>query len=151
MDPLSVTASIIAVLQVTTSILSICYAAKRATRELPYIVAEVTSLRDVLQAIEQLAQKADSGDQAATNHLPTLRALCQHDGPLQQCLSELQSLERRLAPNRYRPSIWKNVFVQGFRQMQQNNDTLKILERIRRLRGTLVLSLAVDNACVESR
>src|SRR4051812_37107993 len=97
MDPLSITASIIAVLQAANAIISFCYDFANAVRDKPTaltkVVDEITQLRNVLEAIRNLAEKAErvkpKGEQGKSAQLPTLRLLCQLGGPLELCLHEL--------------------------------------------------------------
>jgi hypothetical protein len=57
MDPLSVTASIIAVLQATSAVLSICYDYRCAIKHSPWglerAVDEIRDLRNVLESLKQ--------------------------------------------------------------------------------------------------
>src|SRR5438552_12640305 len=101
MDPLSITASIITVLQATNAVISICYdysaAVNNFSWELPRVTGEVKSLRNVLETLEQLAKKAESADPAAEPQLPALKLLCESDaGPLAICFVELEALEKKL-------------------------------------------------------
>ena len=103
MDPLSITASIVALIGATQKVLSICknYAAavKGADWELTRIIEEVESLRGVLQGLERLAKQAKDADPAAMSQLPQLICLCDpKTGTLASCLSELESLEQKLIP-----------------------------------------------------
>jgi hypothetical protein len=102
MDPLSVTASIITVLQAANAVVSICYdyscAVKNASWELPRIIDEVKSLRNLLETLQQLATRAESADPAAKSRLPTLKLLCEPEGPLPICLTKLEALGRKLTP-----------------------------------------------------
>lgn len=102
MYTLSITASIITVLQAANAVISVCYdyssAVKNSSWELPRVTEEVKSLRNVLETLEQLA-KADSTDSAAETQLLTLKLLCEPDvGPLATCLVELEALQKKLAP-----------------------------------------------------
>ena len=57
-DPLSVAASIIAVIQITSSVVSICYdyrsGTKHASKEMEQLTDEVISMRDVLERLLML-------------------------------------------------------------------------------------------------
>jgi hypothetical protein len=80
MDPLSVTASIIAVLQATSVVVSICYdyssALKGSSWELLKVIDEVRDLRNVLETLERLARQEESSNSAKAR-LPSLRLLCE--------------------------------------------------------------------------
>ena len=72
MDPLSITASVIAVLQLTNSVMSICSNYRSTVKNAPNSLRrtiELTSLRDVLERL--VAQNAESGDSSGSSRLPT--------------------------------------------------------------------------------
>src|SRR5271155_4583978 len=98
MDPLSIIASVIAVLQLTNTLVSICLnhrsKAEKASRIIR-IMEELTSLRSVL---ERLVEVAENADESGPSHLPALKALCKPDGPLVKCEAELLTLEKKLKP-----------------------------------------------------
>ena len=103
MDPLSITGSIVTLIGATHKVISICQnykaAIKGAEWELPRIIEEVESLRGVLQGLERLAKQAENADPAAMSQLPQLSRLCDpKTGIFALCLSELQTLERKLIP-----------------------------------------------------
>ena len=153
MDPLSITTSIIAVLQATNAVISVCYdystAVKDSSWELPRVTEEVKSLRNVLEALEQLAKKAESADQSAKTQLPTLRLLCEPDvGPLVMCLAEMEALEKKLTPPSWsgRVGSKRRALVQALSWPLREGDTKKILENIGRFKVTLNLAMTVDQA-----
>lgn len=103
MDALSIATGIITLIDATHKVISICQnykaAVKGADWELPRIIEEVESLRGVLQCLERLAKQAKTGDPAAMSQLPQLSGLCDpKTGTFALCLSELQTLERKLIP-----------------------------------------------------
>lgn len=98
MDPLSITASIIAVLQATTAVLSVCYDYRSAIKHRPWGLAkaieEVRDLRNVLESLERISTKSDDG---SDSRLVNLRLLCKKEtGPLQGCVAELHQLEKKI-------------------------------------------------------
>ena len=110
MDPPSVTASIIAVLQAANTIISICcdYSAamKGASWELPKVTKEVRSMRDVLELLAALAKRAESPDPSAESRLPALLRMCNSDeGPLAMCKAELESLKTNLELPKWAGSV----------------------------------------------
>lgn len=66
-DPLSITAGIIAVLQVTSKVVSLCYdyrcGVKNGSNKMKQLIDEVASLRDVLESALRLAD----GDETKLN------------------------------------------------------------------------------------
>ncbi len=101
MDPLGITVSIIALLQTTNSIISVCHDIKAALKEEPWsltrIMDEVKALRTVLETLERLASSLDDNSMDSKRK-PVLEILCQPEkGPLAICLRELTSLEEKIA------------------------------------------------------
>ena len=94
MDPLSITAGIIAVLEVAGKVLLICYeyrfAVKNAPKELLRISEKVKSLRSVLETLEPLASQLESADSIAQAQMPALKI------SLAMCRDELSALEKKL-------------------------------------------------------
>src|ERR1700735_5751195 len=103
MEPLSVAASIIAVLQAANAVISICYDIRAAVKGAPWalsrIINSISELRLVLSRLEQVANEAElNSDPISAAKLPTLQALCQDGGALKNCFEELTVLEQSLAP-----------------------------------------------------
>jgi hypothetical protein len=154
MDPLSVTASIIAVLQATNAVVSVCYdyssAVKGSSWELPRVIEEVKSLRGVLETLEPLARKAESGaDPINKTRLPTLKLLCEPEkGQLAECLKELKTLKEKLAPPSWsgQEGSKRSALIQALRWPLKEGDTKKTLENIGRFKATLNLAIAADEA-----
>src|SRR5215471_14142708 len=99
MDPLSITASIVNVLQAINTVISICYdyraTIKDCPRRLTRVMEEIKDLRNVLESLEKLAAKAEMEEDATENaRLPALKLLCQVDqGTLDVCLKNLEFLK----------------------------------------------------------
>jgi hypothetical protein len=150
MDPLSITASIVTVLQATYAVASICYdyscAAKNSPWELTRVTEEVKMLRNVLEVLEQLATKAKNADPTAQSSLPALALLCEHDGPLSMCLAELEALKRKLAPPGWSGQVGskRSAFMQALGWPLKEGDVKKTLRDIERLRDILNLALSTD-------
>ena len=150
MDPLSITASIVALVGATKTVLSICYnyraAVKGADWELFRIIEEVESLRGVLQGLERLAKQAKDADPAAVSQLPQLTRLCDpKTGTLALCFLELQTLERKLIP----PG-WTEGSDSKFRKLIQalgwplrKAFVKETLENLERLKASLDLDIVM--------
>lgn len=149
MDPLSGLASLIAVIQLTGAIASICYdyrsGVKNAPKDVLDIINEVDSLRDVLKSLESVIEKelreADSGD---ISQLSTTELLMKTNGPLTDCKAELINLRAKLQPQ------------DGWRALGQllvwplkKNEVNKTLLRMERFKAALSLALSVDQTYVE--
>jgi hypothetical protein len=151
MDPLSISAGIISVLQATNAVVSVCYnyssAVTNSSWELPRVLEEVKSLRNVLETLEPLA-RAENADPAAQSQLPMLKLLCEPEGTLAMCLVELEALEKKLAPPKWsrQAGSKRRAFIQTLRWPLKEEDTRKTLENIERLKATLHLAMTADQA-----
>ncbi|KAL8765077.1 MAG: hypothetical protein Q9209_007738 [Squamulea sp. 1 TL-2023] len=149
-EALGLTAGIIAVLQITQSVLSVCYdysaALKGASWELTKAKDELEGLRSVLQALEPLMREAEVTDPADNPKMPTLEALCRPGSVLQTCAAEMQQLEKKLKVPGWSEHLGpkRKAFLQSLRWPLQEGETRKTLERIARFRDTLGLALDVD-------
>ena len=96
MDPFSLTLATITLLQTATSIVQICYdyrmGLENTPKDLARLTKEVISLRDVLQNLVELSEKAESAatsdgaggiDANALSHLPTLKHPLRPNGPFE--------------------------------------------------------------------
>ncbi|KAF5857290.1 hypothetical protein ETB97_005974 [Aspergillus alliaceus] len=131
MDPLSFTASLIAVLQATNVVLSICYSYASTTK--PWgLCDEVRNLGGVLERLLSLARQ---------DELPSLRVLCQPGGPLEKTREFLEELECRLAPG---DSSRRRAFASALSWPLREAETRRAMEDIGRLKSTLSLALDAD-------
>jgi hypothetical protein len=94
MDPLGAAASVIAVVQISAQVFSLCQIyyveVKSAREDIRRLRDEVTSLLDVLANIKDLTNAPGSAK------LSILELLNQPDGLIQQCLIELEGLATKL-------------------------------------------------------
>lgn len=69
MDPLSLTGTLIAVLQITTSVISVCYdyraGVASASRDVIRITDSLNALKDSLDALLRLVETSRSGEDRA--------------------------------------------------------------------------------------
>ena len=151
MDPLGVTASIIAVLQAANTIISICCnysaAVKGASWELPKVTKEVQGLRDVLEILASLAKRSENADPSADTRLPALRLLCEPDaGPLAMCKAELESLKTKLEPPKWTgPATSKRTALMlTLSWPLKEGETKKMLQNMERYKTTLSMALEID-------
>jgi hypothetical protein len=145
-EAFGVAAGVIAVVQVTKSILAICNESKNALRdalwELPRIKKEMEDLLSVLQPLEQLAKSAEPCNSA---QLPNLSLLCGRDGLLEACLNEIKRLEEKLKSDSTKKSgLKRKALVQSLRKPSKEDETDIALETISRYKATLHLALTAD-------
>ena len=135
MDPLSITASIIALLEATSTVISLCSKYPKAASTASRIVEETKSLCNVLELLKKLAKKADKSQFVA------LRLLHEPDGGLLAlCLVQLKTLERKLAPSSSKKSRLRQVVLWPLTE-KDTNETLQTIERIK---ATLTLAITSD-------
>ncbi len=140
-DPLSMVGSLIAVVQLTGKIISICYdyrsAFKSANRDLARTIDEITGLRDVLEQLLKLVDYKDIDDRWK---VPTVRSLAKPDGILATCKSELVRIEKKIEPAKTK---WTAI-GQALTWPLKEGEISKDLDAISRTKSTLSLSLLVD-------
>lgn len=144
-DPLSTLASLIAIVQLSSKIVSVCYeyrsTAKKASKQQKQLTDEVKSLRDALEGLISLADREDSSGAAC---LPMLDALSRENGPFEEVKWELQSLEAKLLP----ASGWKAV-SNVLKWPLAEPEVTKSLARLNRLKTAVLLALTTDQTYVD--
>ena len=149
-EGLALAASVIAVVQITNSVISVCYdysaAATGASWELPRLMSELESLRSVLQRLESIAKQAELPRAMHNSKAPTFKELCKPNGPLQLCSDEVKSLEAALKTPDWATGFGpkRKALVQALRWPLKAKDTEKALKQISRLREILSFALTAD-------
>ncbi|KAL9119964.1 MAG: hypothetical protein Q9187_003483 [Circinaria calcarea] len=155
MDPLSITASIITVLQATNVVISICYdyssSVKQSNWQLPKVIEELKNLRNVLETLEPLARTAESTNPGPESRLPTLKLLCSPDtgrGLLFDCLEELNILKDKLSPPSWAgpDGSKRRTLVLAIGWPLKEGETKKALDNLESYKATLALAITVDQA-----
>ena len=140
MDPLSVTASIIAVIQISGGVVSICYnyrkAVKGAAKEAAKITDEVKSLQDILERLLKIAEREVA---RGSTRLQALQALAEPNGALSQCQAELSALQIKLEPSQKVRMAWK-----ALKWPLTEGSVKKAIENISRLKATLIVAMVTD-------
>ncbi|KAI9807286.1 MAG: hypothetical protein M1833_000029 [Piccolia ochrophora] len=93
-EPLSITASIIALLQLTSKVVKYLNNASSASKDSSRILIELGSVNGYLLILEDLVGRADGGETS----LCTVRSLGVPYGPLAQFKSTLERLAKHLEP-----------------------------------------------------
>lgn len=135
MDPFSIAASVIAVLQLSGKISSLCfdlYTSFGARKELGQIIDEVESLRGILQKLARIPIDESSYAQVcADSSLSKSIADC-HD-ELKTLESELENIRTSRVPGL--GSTW----------LRKEKEVARRLERLSRVKHTLQLCLTTDH------
>ena len=100
MDGLSGAASVIAVIDISTKIASLCYqysvAVKDAKDDIERVRRKVSNITHILEKIKQLLDSQDKTRLSATQGLLD---------SVEQCLDELETLDMKLEPGKTRKTI----------------------------------------------
>ena len=134
MDPLSISASIIALMQLSSTVIGYLSDVKSSNKEQQKIRLEICNILPMLSILQDQAQQAENGDEWSS----TLRSLSAADGPIQQFQKALERLEHKLAPVRGVKKLGK-AFIWPFEKAEIQS----ILSTIERQK--LLFSLARQN------
>jgi len=139
MDPLSITGTLIAVVQITTSVISICYdyrsGVASASRDVVQITESLNSLKEVLESLLRLIETTKAGE------LSTVELLARDGGTLQSCQAELERLRGKLEPEKGWRKL-RNSLVWPLKEGEMR----RALEALERWKSTMQLALSVDQA-----
>jgi len=143
MDPLSITASIIATIQLTGKVTSILWGLRSAVQgakgDIARIIGDVNSLRTILEALVNLVETVD---REAPSFLSTWRILSAPDGPIQKCQAELKALEALL---QFTDKHGLKHFTKPFQWFVKKDDANRRLEALAKIKSTLQLALTTDH------
>jgi hypothetical protein len=144
MDPLSVTASVIAVIQLTGSVISAVYNYRKGVKNAPEdaakIIQDLTGLSHILERLLQMIENERSTKVA---RLASLEGLVSPNGPLQLCQETLSTLNAKLQPE----NGWRAVKQSLMWPLKQ--DYIKnTLDQIATAKETIGLALTVDHMWV---
>jgi hypothetical protein len=144
MDPLSITASAIAIVQLSGAIINTCYnyrnGVKSASKDACRIINELNSLRTV---IEDLFQLLEDEHETKSIRESTLSKLSRRDGALTNCEAVLRELSKKLEPK----AGWRATKAAILWPLRES-DMRKVLQEIDRAKSTIQLALDVDQRFV---
>lgn len=153
MDPLSVTVSVIAVLQAANTVISVCYDFRSAIKDQPWALSRITSsvneLRLILHRLEQVANESELNlDETNVARLTTLQVMCQEGGAISNCFEELKMLEKKLVPGNWagKDGSKRKTLIQTIGWQLKGKEAEEMLQRIERCKSTLNLALTMDQA-----
>ncbi|KAE8132421.1 hypothetical protein BDV38DRAFT_210749 [Aspergillus pseudotamarii] len=138
MDGVSSTASVIAVIQLTGSLVKLCggyiQEVNNARNDILTMQKAIVSLEGTLQDLKSFLQ-SDSG-----RALPTSSRLV---SDIAHCLSDLQALEVRLDPGRGK-RLMRKVGLRALKWPLKRTETKGIVKNMERYKSSFLLSLQVD-------
>jgi hypothetical protein len=142
MDPLSISASIIAILQLSGTVVQYLNGMKDAHKDRQIILDEVSSAIGILFLLKDHAERARCGDA----WFVTAKSLNTPEGPLKQFKMALQRLELKLAPVGGLKKVG-NALIWPF----QKGEIREIFNTIERQKALFNLALQNDHMCVSNR
>ncbi|KAE9362799.1 hypothetical protein N431DRAFT_306139, partial [Stipitochalara longipes BDJ] len=155
MDPLSVTASVIAVLQAANAVISVCYDFRAAIKDQPWALTRITrsinELRLILSRLEQVANDSELNfDETNIARLNTLEMLCQEGGAISNCLEELKTLEKKLVPGSWagKDGSKRRALIQSIGWQFKGKEAEEMLQRLEGYKSTLNLAITMDQAAL---
>lgn len=137
MDPLSISASIIALLQVSGKVIDLISAITSSSAEIRCLVIEISTTRALLSSIADIAGVDETWNE-------NLRRLTIEDGPMQMLDGLLSELERRLGREvrmKGEPGHLRKKLSWPWRA----EETRQMVRTAREARGLLAGALAVDH------
>lgn len=140
MDPLSLTASIITVIQLTGAVVSAVYNYRKNVKSAPEDAAKIIQdLIGLSQILEELLQTIERERNTKVTRLASLEGLAKSDGPLDSCQKTLERLNAKLQPEHG----WRAV-KQSLMWPLKQDYVKKTLDEIATAKATLGLALTVD-------
>lgn len=137
MDPLSISASITALLQLTSTVIQYINSIKGASEDRQKILSELASVNGILFILQDQADQAKQGDQWSL----TLQSLNVLDGPLAQFRKALERLSSRLAP----PATGLKKLGNAIKWPFQKEEVKDILSSIERQKALFTLARQNDH------
>ncbi|CAD6586135.1 MAG: hypothetical protein ASARMPRED_002451 [Alectoria sarmentosa] len=129
MEVVGATASIIAVIQITGTVISICYDYQSSTSH---------------YSKDRLADLASSQSSPTSKTLPSLDSLNEPGGPLEICKIELKELELKLTPPKGRIKQIGRALTWPLKE----KDVQKTIDTLARRRGLFQLALEMDQTAM---
>ena len=138
MDGLSGTASVIAVIDLSAKIISLCLqysaAVKNAKKDIERLHRTVSDIKDVFGQVKQLLDGRDKTLLSATHNL---------SDSLKECLLQLEELKTRLEPGKTRKSM-SRFGVRALQWPFTSDEVEMLVVRLERYEQTYTLALQVD-------
>lgn len=143
MDPISLTASLIAVLQVSSTVISTLYSYRHGVQnshaDVIRIISSLNSLQAVLESVLSLVE-AGKLPESSVSQLPTLSQLMGPDGELQRLEANLTTLKGKIEPEKG----WRAV-RQALVWPLKEKEVKSMLDGIQRVQGLLHFALSADH------
>ncbi|KAI9794829.1 MAG: hypothetical protein M1816_002957 [Peltula sp. TS41687] len=139
-EPLSTTTSIIAVLQLTVTVINYLRGVKDASQDCKRLIGEVSAIRGLLTTLNETVDDAETSEEEWSS---TIRLLAEQDSPLHQLKTALQELALRLEGAGAAKGLKK--LSSSLQWPFKQGEVDKILKVIERQKSSLNLALANDH------
>ena len=136
-DPLSVTASIVALLEFSAKVIGYLNDVKNGSEDRGTVLSEIASVNCMLYSLQERAHEDEQNNAWSS----TFQSLDVPKGPLDQIRTALESLSKKLAP----PSTSLKKVRKAITWPFQKGETKEILERIERAKALLNLARQNDH------
>ena len=136
MDPLSITTSIIAIFQLTTTVLSFLEKLKNASEEQRRLTVEMPTLYGLLASLKLHLEE----ENFAAPWLKEVEKLAAQGGPLDQYQNALEELKEKIRSRNKRMTLGKMLTQKSTKKEIEN-----ILSRIERLKSLVQIALEMDH------
>jgi hypothetical protein len=138
MDALGAAASVIAVVELSAKVVSVCVeysrAIKNATKDIDLLLNELKSLQDVLEKVKQLLDGPNGSRLSASQSL--------RNG-LDSSGSELKTLDQKLEPSISRKRM-SRIGLRALKWPFETEEVNKVLGRLERCKQAISLALQLD-------
>lgn len=138
MDGLSGAASVIAVIDLSAKIASLCFqysvAVKNAKGDIERLRRKVSDIKGILGEVKQLLDGRDETLLSATHKL---------SGSLKECFLQLTELNKQLEPGKTRKAI-SQVWVRALQWPFTSKEVEMAVARLERYEQTYILALQAD-------
>ncbi len=150
MDPLSITSSVIAILQLSNTVYTAAKeyytGVKDAPKEIERLLDELKTFNDVLIHLSDIAAKAEKNDKGSAmqeiSHkgtcLPSVTKLLEPDAALRLCFAEMQQFMDRVTTQ-------KSKMKKALKWPFQKEEVYQTIGRLQKLQSLLEFAIATDN------
>lgn len=141
MDAISISATLIALLQRTSSITSDCYDYRRSSKDTSGEAVAITDALNTLTSVaESLLRLVETSDTDGASQFPTVSLVAKENGTLQHCVAALKKLNKKLEP----AAGWK--IGESLEWPLEKEESKDVVDELNGFVGTLRLALTADRA-----
>ena len=136
MDPLSIAASIISILQLATTLTGYLNSVRNATAEQREVAIEASNLYGLLTSLRFRVEAAQSADP----WFQQVKLLGLKNGPLDQLKNSLETMIRKLSSSSRKRDQIKSALMWNFTK----SEVEEVLKRMERLKSLITCALTTD-------